>query len=473
MGLVSCDAGHRHPLKNRFKKFLATATVVAGLAAGFWAGFGDQSIAGGETRTISLYHIHTKEHLNITYMENGRYVPSAMKKINWFMRDWRAKKSVRMDPKTIDLIWELHADLGSKKPIHVVCGLRTGKTNSFLKRIGRGVAKKSQHTLGKAIDIYFPDVSTKKMRNSALVRKVGGVGYYRKSAGPTGFLHVDSGKVRHWGPRISQREMASIFKQYKKTIGARYGKGFKNQKIEAPQPEVLVAKAEKPPEVAYEGADEDMAELTEAASQAPAPKLEDPSSLMLPAGEVKGAEAPATVAAFVPKPRQKPLEVLALAAANMHIEPASAPPDAQNYTKKKISPVSDSMGAVEAADAMLEPTGDEPVSNASAKTSFAASIKDGTADDTPLLKPLTASLYDAGIEWGDLFSADQAIRQDGKPQFSEEEMPVVPKPAKLKAAQESAPGKGDLLVVNRDGKGGLPDTLSVVLQGRKKLGQLN
>ncbi|NJM30286.1 MAG: hypothetical protein HC855_09445 [Rhizobiales bacterium] len=131
---------------------------------------------------------------------------------------------------------------------------------------------------------------------------------------------------------------------------------------------------------------------------------------------------------------------------------------------------------MEAADAMIEETGADPVSNASAKTSFAASIKDGTADDTPLLKPLTASLYDAGIEWGDLFSADQAIRQDGKPQtFSEEEMPVVPQAAKLKskATQETAPGKGDLLVVNRDGKGGLPASLSIVLQGRKKLGQLN
>ncbi|NJM30285.1 MAG: DUF882 domain-containing protein [Rhizobiales bacterium] len=311
---------------------------MAGLAAGFWAGLGDQSIAGGETRTISLYHIHTKEHLNVTYMENGRYVPSAMKKINWFMRDWRAKKSVRMDPKTIDLIWELHADLGSKKPIHVVCGLRTKKTNSFLKRVGRGVARKSQHVLGKAIDIYFPDVSTKKMRNSALVRKVGGVGYYSRSAGPTGFLHVDSGKVRHWGPRISQREMAGIFKQYKKTIGARYGKGFKNPKIETPQPEVLVAKAEKPPEIAYEGADEDMAELTEAASQTPAARPESPAPLMLPAGEVNGAETSEKIAAFVPKPRQKPLEVLALAAATMHIEPASARLTSRTSRRRKSRP---------------------------------------------------------------------------------------------------------------------------------------
>jgi uncharacterized protein YcbK (DUF882 family) len=476
MGVVSRDAGHCHPLKNRIKQLLATATVVAGLAAGFWAGFGEPSIAGGETRTISLYHIHTKERLTVTYMQNGRYVPSAMKKIDWFMRDWRANKSVRMDPKTIDLIWELHADLGSKEPIHVVCGLRTRKTNSFLKRIGRGVAKKSQHVLGKAIDVYFPDVSTKKMRNSALVRKVGGVGYYPRTAGPTGFLHVDSGKVRHWGPRISQREMAAIFKQYKKTIGARFGKGFRKPDIQAPQPEVQVAKAERPPEIAYEGDGEDLAELTHAASQSPAATSEDSATLMLPAGEAKGAKTPKPVASFIPKPRQKPLEVLALAAAHMHIEPASAPPEAQIYSKKKkISPVSDSLGAVEAAETMIEPSGQEPVSDLSTKTSFAASIRNGTADDAPLLKPLTASLNEAGIEWGDLFGAEQAIRQDGKPQFSQEDVPVVPKPVELEvtSGQHSGPGKGDLLVVNRAGKGGLPASLSTVIQGRRNLGSLN
>jgi uncharacterized protein YcbK (DUF882 family) len=468
MGLVSCDAGHRHPLKNRFKKFLTATALVAGLAAGIWAGFGNGALAGGETRTISLYHIHTKERLNVTYMVNGRYVPSAMKKIDYFMRDWRANKAVKMDPKTIDLIWELHADLGSKQPIHVVCGLRTAKTNSFLKRIGRGVAKKSQHTLGKAIDIYFPDVPTKKMRNSALVRKVGGVGYYRRTAGPTGFLHVDSGKVRHWGPKISQREMAQIFRDYKKTVGARRGsKGFlfarKVKEVPAPEDTAVAASAQAP-EVAYEGNDEDLAELTEAASKAPeAPKTE------------KVPEPPVSdiVAFNVPKPRSKPLEVLALAA--MRIEPASAPPEKQNI-RSKPSMIQDSLGVVDAAASLIEePSGDQ-VSNASAKTSFAASVREGTAENIPLIKPLSASLsgYDPLDMSEELFRPERAVRQDGAPQaFSDEDVPLLPSATELQGEQQVAPGKSDRLIVNRDGKGGLPDSLSIVLQGRKKIGQLN
>ena len=78
--------------------------------------------------------------------------------------------------------------------------------------------------VGKAIDIYFPDVPTEQMRNSALVRQVGGVGYYRSGGGPTGFLHIDSGNVRHWGPGISSSQMAKIMRDYKKTVGARINK---------------------------------------------------------------------------------------------------------------------------------------------------------------------------------------------------------------------------------------------------------
>ena len=100
-------------------------------------------------------------------------------------------------------MWELHADLGSKRR-STSSAATEPKTNAFLKKIGRNVARKSQHMAGKAIDLYFPDVPTEKMRNSALVRQVGGVGYYRSGGGPTGFLHIDSGHVRHWGQRSAQ-----------------------------------------------------------------------------------------------------------------------------------------------------------------------------------------------------------------------------------------------------------------------------
>ena len=63
----------------RCKKALASTTVAVALIAGLWVGFGSPAISGGETRTISLYHIHTGESLTVTYMAGGKYVPSALK----------------------------------------------------------------------------------------------------------------------------------------------------------------------------------------------------------------------------------------------------------------------------------------------------------------------------------------------------------------------------------------------------------
>ena len=213
------NVGQQLHLTKRFAKALASAAIVSTLALGAWTFAGTPTVAAGETRTISMKHVHTGESLTVTYMQNGRYVPSAMKKLNYLLRDWRRNEVITIDPKTIDLIWELHADLGSRVPVKIICGYRSPRTNAFLKRIGRKVAGKSQHTKGKAIDFNFPDVPLLKIRNSALARQVGGVGFYRG-----GFLHADSGNVRHWGGKISSSQMASIMRESKRYTGRRLSK---------------------------------------------------------------------------------------------------------------------------------------------------------------------------------------------------------------------------------------------------------
>jgi uncharacterized protein YcbK (DUF882 family) len=224
MGFGDLNVGQKLPLSKTLKKAVATAALAGTLGLGLFMSAVSPAVSGGETRTISMVHMHTGEKLTITYKQNGRYVPSAMKKLNYLLRDWRRNETVTIDPKTIDLIWELHADLGSRKPVHIVCGYRSPKTNAFLKRVGRKVAGKSQHMRGKAIDFYFPDVNTKKIRDMALAHGLGGVGYYRSSAGPSGFLHADSGNIRHWGPAISRSQLASIIKQNRSKIGNYTGK---------------------------------------------------------------------------------------------------------------------------------------------------------------------------------------------------------------------------------------------------------
>jgi len=178
--------------------------VLAGLTQG--------APAAGDTRHIAFYNVNTKEHLEITYKHDGRNIADAMEQINHMMRDWRRDEATQMAPELVDLIWELHAELGSKKPIHLISGYRSLKTNNALRRKGGGQARKSQHIQGKAADIHFPDVSVKELRNSALIREVGGVGYYPTSGIP--FVHVDTDRVRHW-PRLPRQELALLFPEGK------------------------------------------------------------------------------------------------------------------------------------------------------------------------------------------------------------------------------------------------------------------
>jgi uncharacterized protein YcbK (DUF882 family) len=166
--------------------------------------------AEGDTRTISFHHIHTDEDLTITYKVNGRYDEEALKKINYELRDWRKNETIEMDPHLIDLVWDVHRDVGSKEPIQVVCGYRSPATNAMLRARSSGVAKFSQHTLGKAMDFYMPDVPLEHIRAVGLFLERGGVGFYPTSGSP--FVHLDTGNVRHW-PAIASQDMPRLMAQ--------------------------------------------------------------------------------------------------------------------------------------------------------------------------------------------------------------------------------------------------------------------
>jgi uncharacterized protein YcbK (DUF882 family) len=181
---------------------VAVAVFAAALVVGATA------ITADAGRTLSLYNIHTKETLTSTYKKNGKYVPAEMEKINWILRDWRKNEATTMDPQLIDLLWEVHSELGSAEPIHIISGYRSRGTNAMLRRTVGGQASESRHILGKAADVHFPDVPVKNLRYSALIREKGGVGYYPTSAIP--FVHMDIDRVRAW-PRLPRAELALLF----------------------------------------------------------------------------------------------------------------------------------------------------------------------------------------------------------------------------------------------------------------------
>lgn len=184
----------------------ASVVAVVTFAAAFFVGA--TAITADARRTLSLYNIHTKETLTSTYKVNGRYVPAEMEKINWLLRDWRKNEATTMDPQLIDLLWEVHSELGSAEPIHIISGFRSRGTNDMLRKTVGGQASESRHILGKAADVHFPDVPVKNLRYSALIREKGGVGYYPTSAIP--FVHMDIDRVRAW-PRLPRAELALLF----------------------------------------------------------------------------------------------------------------------------------------------------------------------------------------------------------------------------------------------------------------------
>lgn len=149
---------------------------------------------GTASRKLSFVNLHTDERLSATYWQNGTYQPQALNEINHLLRDWRTGDVKKIDAKLLDVLWELHQRLDSTKPFEVISGYRSPKTNATLASASSGVAKKSLHMQGMAIDIDLPGKKLTKIRDTAIDMQRGGVGYYAKS----GFVHLDTGRVRSW-----------------------------------------------------------------------------------------------------------------------------------------------------------------------------------------------------------------------------------------------------------------------------------
>lgn len=148
-------------------------------------------------RALSFFHTHTGERLNVAYCCDGQYQPDALARINHIMRDFRVGEIKPIDPTLLDMLHELGGTLGVDQPYHIISGYRSPHTNTMLRERGgavTGVASKSLHMSGKAIDIRVPGVKLDHLRGAARSLKLGGVGFYPSS----NFVHVDVGRVRYW-----------------------------------------------------------------------------------------------------------------------------------------------------------------------------------------------------------------------------------------------------------------------------------
>ena len=189
-------------LRAALRSGLAAATLLLGCQSL------QNAVADGDTRTITMHHLHTKENITVTFKRNGRYDEAVLKKLNRFLRDWRHNTETQMDPRLIDLIWEVYREVEATQPIQIVGGYRDEQTNVMLRRRSNGVARNSLHMSGKAMDFAIPGVPLEKLRVAGLRLQRGGVGFYPTSGSP--FVHMDVGGVRHW-PRMTHEQLARVF----------------------------------------------------------------------------------------------------------------------------------------------------------------------------------------------------------------------------------------------------------------------
>lgn len=146
-------------------------------------------------RHIHLKNMHTGEEDRLLFWKNGEYRSSALKQINYLLRDHRNDQIAEIDKNLIEAIYDIHAKVNAPYGIEVYSGYRSPETNQALRQKNSAVAKKSLHMYGKAVDIRLPGVDLSKLHKAAVSLGQGGVGYYKRS----GYIHIDTGRVRHWG----------------------------------------------------------------------------------------------------------------------------------------------------------------------------------------------------------------------------------------------------------------------------------
>lgn len=148
-----------------------------------------------EEHHLLLYNTHTGERIDIVYRRGDQYIPSALAKLDYFLRDHQTSDVRHFDPRLYDILSDLTLSIGHPGgEIDIVCGYRTPKTNESLRAHTTGVAKNSLHIQAEAIDLRMPGINTLKLRQAALALRRGGVGYYPHSD----FIHLDTGRVRQW-----------------------------------------------------------------------------------------------------------------------------------------------------------------------------------------------------------------------------------------------------------------------------------
>jgi uncharacterized protein YcbK (DUF882 family) len=173
--------------RRSFLRLAALGTLATGAG---WARAGTSA-----DRSLAFVHTHTHERIELVYASGDDYLARPLQALDRFLRDHYTGEVGRMDPRLFDLLHRIQGLLGSRAAYEVISGYRCSTTNTRLRQAGGGgVARKSLHMEGRAIDVRLPGVALADLRDAALSLQAGGVGYYSHDQ----FVHIDTGRVRAW-----------------------------------------------------------------------------------------------------------------------------------------------------------------------------------------------------------------------------------------------------------------------------------
>lgn len=176
--------------------FLSGALGLTGVA--MLPGKASAGLLSAGERVLNFYNTHTGEKVKAAYWAAGQFVSDGLSEIDHILRDFRTGEVLEIDRALLDQLVRVRSLVGASpsQEVHIISGYRSHQTNEALRSASSGVAKKSQHQLGKAIDLRMPGIDLSNLRKAAMSMKAGGVGFYPQSR--NNFVHMDTGRVRYW-----------------------------------------------------------------------------------------------------------------------------------------------------------------------------------------------------------------------------------------------------------------------------------
>lgn len=107
-------------------------------------------------RKLTLQNLHTGERVATEYWCGGSYHPEALADIAKVLRDHRTNDVHAINTGLLVALHRLNSKLEAAKPFQVISGYRSPATNAKLAAASNGVAHKSLHMQGMAIDTACP-----------------------------------------------------------------------------------------------------------------------------------------------------------------------------------------------------------------------------------------------------------------------------------------------------------------------------